>query len=439
MIAKIAIAAVAVIALGVGGFFIFRPAALAPSPDIVAPPQGAWIEVVTPRVTERDASDAIVRELASGDVLAEGAVIASDTGAKANIHFPDGSVARLDAQSRIAIAETRFDAGDAGLRVRVRLVSGRVWSKVMSLATPASLWEVRTSNTVVAVRGTAFGVAFENGDSRVTGAERAVAVAAVDPETDKVISGSEVVVDETQTITVRTRDISEIKKNPKRIASAVERTPDAILREQWIQDALREDQKLNERIDILRQERGSDTGAREALIQEQQEAFINVIRARLEKQTPEEKAIPVEEETPAPLRIDAKESVNESEPAPSGSTASVPKEPEPVSRRLVIEMSGGVRTLAEGAAVQMRAFLVASDGTRRDVTKEAVWRVIGPIGTMDATAVFHARLLPPITEVGEGAGAIVTTWKDALTGIALTGTTPIFRVELTVQEGPQEG
>jgi len=441
MIAKIAIAAMAVIALGVG-FFLWGTGSALPRPqgipsDAVALPQGAWIEIVAPRVTERDARNVIIRELASGDVLAEGAVMESEAGAKANIHFPDGSVARLDEKSRIAITETHFDAGDAALRVRIRLVAGRVWSKVMSLATPASLWEIKTSNTVVAVRGTAFGVAFENNDSRVIGSQRSVAVAVVDPKTDEIIPGTEVLVEETQSITVRAKDIPAIKKNPQRAASAVARTPDAVLREQWIQDARREDKKLDEKIDILRRERGSDSDIRKVLIQEEQEAFTKTLRAREDARAPEteDASTPIRIDAP---RIDRSEPASTAEPVPSGGTASVPKEPEPASRRIVIEVSGGVRTVAEGTTVQLRAFLVTGDGTRREVTKEVAWQVVGPIGTIDRAAVFHAQLLPPITEVGEGVGAIAAVWKDAQ-GLTMTGATPIFRVEGTVQAGPQEG
>src|SRR3989338_250626 len=439
MIAKIVIAAMAVIALGVGGFFLWGTGNALPrlqegSSDAATLPQGAWIEIVAPRVTERDTSNAIKSELASGDILAEGAVIESEAGAKANIHFPDGSVARLDEKSRIAIAETHFDGDNAVLRVRIRLVAGRVWSKVMSLATPASLWEVRTANTVVAVRGTAFGMAFENGASRVIGSQRAVSVAVVDPETDDIIPGTEVLVEETQSITGRAGATPAIKKNPHRVAAAGGRTPEAVAREPWIRDALREDKKLDEKIDILRRERGSDRGIREVLMKIEQEAFTEAVRAREEGQAPEAKDASIDT-----LRIEGSEPASIAEPLPLGGTASVPKEPEPASRRIVIEMSGGVRTLAEGTAVQLRAFLLTSDGQKREITKEVSWQVVGPIGAIDRAALFHAQLLPPITEVGEGVGAIAAVWKDPLTGTALTGTTPIFRVELTVQEGPREG
>lgn len=417
MISKIAIAAVAMIALGIGGFFLLRPPPLPVSipPDAGSPPQGAWIEVAAPPVTERDASGALLRELASGDALADGAILESGAGAKANIHFPDGSVARLDEKSRITLAEKTFDAEDKTLRVRTHLLSGRVWSKVMSLATPASLWEVKTSNTVVAVRGTAFGVEFEDGNSRVIGAKDTITVAAIDPDTQDIIPGTETLLKETEMITVRAAAIPNIKARPGLMRDTVIPVPPAVRREQWIENARREDETLNQSRNNLRPdaENREETGAQDI------------------RDAP---ALPLREQAPlkenAPLPV-LKEEMRTRETAPkiSGITP----------QRMSIELQGGIRTLAEGEAVALHAFVLMSDGARREVTKETTWRVIGPIGTMDAGAIFHAELLPPITEVGEGVGAIVGTWKDARSGATLTAQTPILRVELLPQKVTPEG
>lgn len=416
MISKIAIAALAIIALGVGGFFLFRPKHLPVSPDAGVPMQGAWIEVVAPPVTERDAGGAILRELASGDALADGAIVQSGAGAKANIHFPDGSVVRLDEKSRMVLAKEAFDAKNKTLRVQIRLLTGRIWSKVMSLATPASLWEIKTSNTVVAVRGTAFGVEFENGNSRVIGAEDTVTVAAIDPDTQDIIPGTEILLKETEMITVRAAAIPDIKTRLALMRALVIPVPPAVRREQWIEDAQQEDETLNQ----SRNELHPESDAR---------PVPSEIDAR-------DDTVPLLRE-PAPLKESAPLGAGEEqiriEAAPqTQGTATTPP-------RLTIELQGGIRTFADGEAVALRAFVLMSDGTRREVAKETIWRVIGPIGTIDPAAVFHAELLPPITEVGEGVGAIVATWKDARTGATLTATTPIIRVELLPQKLAPEG
>ena len=56
--------------------------------------------------------------------------------------------------------------------MRINLV-GQAWSKIISLATPDSVWEVRTSTAVATVRGTAFGMGTDG--NPVIGSENKVA------------------------------------------------------------------------------------------------------------------------------------------------------------------------------------------------------------------------------------------------------------------------
>ena len=101
--------------------------------------------------------------------------------------------------------ESSFNANSGKLIVRINLVLGRAWSKIISLATPDSVWEVRTSTAVATVRGTAFGMEYADGKSTVIGSENKVAVNAVDPETKKALKQEEVLIEAGKFV--------EIKKN----------------------------------------------------------------------------------------------------------------------------------------------------------------------------------------------------------------------------------
>lgn len=409
------------VVLGIGGFFAFRPSDLALPSDTAAPPKPAWIEVVATPVTEYAADGAtVLRELASGDALTHGSVIASESGAKARIHFPDGSVARLDEESRISLDEEMLDPKDNTLRVRLHLFTGRIWSKVVSLATPASLWEVKTSNTVVAVRGTAFGVEFKDGRSRVISAEHAVTVAVVDPATGSTITGTEVIVDEKHMITIDNKEIADIKKHPEKTKERIEMTPKDVRREKWIEEAAEEDKKFD-----------AEQASRDEVPVDGTQLEQTPAKETTNDQSPQTNtgAAPRKnEETAKPESISGTRDTN----------TDTQKDTIPATQ-LTIEVTGGMRTFAEGERVAMRAFLGGTGGARVDATKQVSWQVVGPIGAISADGVFHAGLLPPITEVGEGVGAIVATWKDPRTGQTLTARTPIIRVELVPQEGPAEG
>ena len=53
-----------------------------------------------------------------------------------------------------------FEEKTNKLNVRLNLLWGRVWSKVITVLTPESAWEVKTTSAVAVVRGTAFGVEY---------------------------------------------------------------------------------------------------------------------------------------------------------------------------------------------------------------------------------------------------------------------------------------
>lgn len=86
-----------------------------------------------------------------------------------------------------------------------------------------------------------------------------------------------------------------------------------------------------------------------------------------------------------------------------------------------------LKKVSEKDVVKLKALLTMSDGSIKDVTSEASWEVVGPIGSIQSGS-FTAKLDPSIAEFGRGPGAIHVTFKDSLTGKEFTADTGIFDV-----------
>ncbi len=187
---------IAVILLAIAGVFLIINRSIAPTADniknnhvIIDETSPAdeeklteknlpWVEVLSSLVEKKSGEEWL--ELISGDQLKSGDIVKTDSSGLANIYFPDGSVIRLDSNSQIVISEADYDNNTKTLKLKIKLLAGRVWSKIFELATNESYWEVETANAVAAVRGTAFGVEYENNETVVIGWENTVEVEAVD-------------------------------------------------------------------------------------------------------------------------------------------------------------------------------------------------------------------------------------------------------------------
>ena len=236
-----------------------------PAEDSVKP----WIEVVSPKVFELDKKDnSLKKELFTGDELSGGMIIKVDDSGFANIYFPDGSAVRVDGGTEFVLEESSFNANSGKLVVRINLVLGRAWSKIISLATPDSVWEVRTSTAVATVRGTAFGMEYIEGKSTVIGSENEVAVSAVDPETKKVMKQQEVLVGAGKFVEIKKELAGQVASHIARIEAqkqmgaavtaplsgavetvkllAAQSVPEKIMKQEWVKKAKEADAKINE-------------------------------------------------------------------------------------------------------------------------------------------------------------------------------------------------
>lgn len=116
-------------------------------------------------------------ELKEGDAVKTGGV------GKVVINFYDNSVSRLGPNSEMILENSSIKADDpTSEAVGVRLLSGRIWSRVLKLLDQSAGFEVRTADTVATVRGTAFDVVIKSGE------ETEVAVADSKVEVESVLT-----------------------------------------------------------------------------------------------------------------------------------------------------------------------------------------------------------------------------------------------------------
>lgn len=193
-----------------------------------------WIEVVKPAVFLVDNTGA-TKELKTGDEVSQGDKIKTDENGVASIYFPDGSVARLDTSTEITIDAANYDQSDKSLVVKIFVSIGKVWSKIVDLATPNSSWQVESSNAVATVRGTAFGVQVVDGSTEIIGSENNVSVQVKDSQNN--ILADTVVVGPEKYLKVDNNFVSGVIDKKIMMQTAVQPVPTAVRNMDWIQKA----------------------------------------------------------------------------------------------------------------------------------------------------------------------------------------------------------
>lgn len=472
------IAVIVAVVLVVGGLlFLLRGNGVKTA---VAAPAKPWIEVIAAPVFERDSATQKenIRELFTGDELTAGLVIGVPENSLAALHFPDGSVARLDSDTALVVIEASFSDDTNTLAVSLKLSWGRVWSKIFELATPQSHWEVKTTNAVAVVRGTAFGVEYVGTASSIVGGAHSVSIAAVDPDTGETIAESETQVAENQFLHIEKKDIPAIKSGRISLARAVTAPPKDVEEAGWVMRAKEEDRRFDEQVEALRErvreetaqaraesslsapdEKGALRKALQTEIkkefdivrknreerrkqQEEKQETVNKEEEQKTQQTGERETKPAVSEVIQTIEkaVSAQKEVLEKKIPTSASigTPSTTGGVQPKELRIKSPIQEGFR-VSEGEPVRLAAVLVMSDGSTRDVTQEAVWRVLGPIGAMKNPGLFVGKLSSAVVELGRAPGTIIASWKDPKsTNNTLLGRTPVFEVEFKVPEGTDE-
>lgn len=352
----------------------------------------AWIEITEGSAFLKTGGQGV--ELKNGNTLKRGVSVETGRTGRATVHFPDGSVLRLDKETSITISDIYFKKENNTLIVRVGLTFGRAWSKVVGLSTPESEWEVKTSNTVATVRGTAFGVGFKNGRSWVLGGENKVAVTPIDPITKEKIASAEVIIETDKLIEIGDKEIKEATATTSRdvIGKKIVSITPTFAKDTWIQNVKKDDKALDAAIEEIKKQEKDEKKVKEKLIER--------TKAEQEKfQPPKKESEGIKKETEDATRKTETET----------KTDIANEEIEAISRKnpvLLVTTDDKTET-EEGTTLKFRAILKDSSEKTVDVTERSLWRVLGSIGKISSPGVFIANLGNDVSEIGVAVGYVV--------------------------------
>lgn len=228
-------------ALLFGGFFI--PNMFSTNQSLAQGIVNPWIEVAQPPVSNTELG--VRRELKSGDMIYAGNIIEVGASGLAVIHFPDGSIARIDSGTKLALADAMYDAESERLVVKMNLIGGRVWSKILALVTSDSAWEVQTTNAVATVRGTAFDMEYKNRKSKILGIEHTVSVSAKNLSAGQPIPEVRVPVTENKLVVIGDDEIGQMPQ--------AQDAPAEIFQDPWIGRGLEADKAIDQKLTALRE------------------------------------------------------------------------------------------------------------------------------------------------------------------------------------------
>lgn len=346
----------------------------------------------------------------SGTSLKAGTTITTDTSGEAELEFPSGSVARVDHQTTLTLTDHFFDENSGTSETSLFLKLGRVWSRVAKLATPASSWEVKTSNIVAAVRGTAFNVGFtKDKKSRILVDKDSVSLKALNSDTKEVLG--ETIVQEKKFV-----ELDAAKKILP--AGKIEATapPAGFVEDEWITKNQKQDEAIKEKIgkrEIELQEKAAKFEKELDKHNEKLEFRIQEMKKNLreredkEKQTSESVKEALEKnkaENPSDnlLNRTSPTDIQSNTLSGSGSLNTNVK-----TTTLHIKPVNKQSAYFEGTDVSFIATLELTDGTQTDITEKVQWSVKGPIGTIGSNGVLKTGITDVnAAEFGKADGSV---------------------------------
>ncbi|MDD5032553.1 MAG: FecR domain-containing protein [Candidatus Pacebacteria bacterium] len=409
-----------------------------------------WVEVLKPNVYASVESGE-KKSLQTGDEIDSGYTVETDTWGLANIYFPDGSVARLDSGTQIFLEEGEYSDSDQSLKVKISLSAGRVWSKIIELATPDSLWEVKTTNAVATVRGTAFGFEHIDGKSSVVGSENQVELAPIDPDTKEILTDKKVIISPNKIVELKRQDLGEIKSGKIAIADKVKEAGPEVLEKEWVKRAAASDVVLNEKIKEIKQRveenRGEDINKEELKKEIKQEIrneikkdaikpFIQEIeKRRIEKEESKQKSKDNILENKNIQSEEKKILKPQTEGGQAGTGAGNQGTKESLKPiKLLVRPADFSGEIKEGERITFQAVLIMADNSEKIVTEGVKWQVLGQMGKMERPGVFYAELDSTISEFGEASGAVIAVWESEDGTVNFLAKTKIFKVRARVEE-----
>jgi hypothetical protein len=100
----------------------------------------------------------VPQDLREGSSVQQGDVVETGDESRVELKLPDSSALRIGPRARLALTAAHFERGPARRQLSVRLVFGKVWAKVTSVAGGDQRFQIETENAVARVRGTTFRV-----------------------------------------------------------------------------------------------------------------------------------------------------------------------------------------------------------------------------------------------------------------------------------------
>ncbi|MBI5138180.1 MAG: FecR domain-containing protein [Candidatus Vogelbacteria bacterium] len=349
--------------------------------------------------------------------------IALGNDTRATIYFPDGSEARLIEGTKMSIDKASYSSETETLNVGMTLSDGHIWSKIIELATPASTWEVKTSNTVATVRGTAFDIAVRNGKTSLVTMSRKVALTVTDPDTGKVLKENAVMVEEGKMIEISSDEIDLIKEN-RILNTKPFLLPEDPTKNGWFTSNQRIDLDLDKKIEEIKKE-----GVEGALLRDKLWQDVLPVSETTTGRLPE-----VKNDVDITPTIEDKSLPKTVEPVKNPVVEKREPVAEPVKRladpiRIEVDSLTPYAELMEGQTHAFRATLFRSDGTREDVTLKSTWQAIGSIGSFVSPGKFVGKLDEQGQELGERTGTVAATWTDPVSGEGFLDKSPMFKVK----------
>lgn len=397
--------------------------------------KGGWVEILSGKA-EIIGTNGTRKELQTGDIVNAGDSIEVSKDGKISINLFDGSVLRASEGTKFTINNAEYDKASRKLSLTASLSNGKIWSKIIELATPDSIWKVETSNTVATVRGSAFGVSTDGKVSEIFGSQHKVYVDLVDPVSKNLVKKNPIIIEEDSFIEISSEDIEKVKKIEEKISSttppatlafilkesekiiAPEKKEGKIKKGGWVTSNEKEDVVVENEIKIIKEKAGGSIEDLNKLLNERVESKFNEIKTEQGEIINKADGSDVKTND-TNNKGEASEETTKVDTTPKQNTVVTPKVIVPTIDTtkpekwvsLEIETISDIKNIAEGEMISFRAVLKGENGGEKDVTRDAKWQVLGQIGLMERAGTFAAKLDPAISEYGEAFGYIVATWQ----------------------------
>ncbi len=427
---------------------------------------GGWVEVVSGKFFKVAEGKEI--EIFSGDKVDSGETLMTDSTGKVVIRFYDGSVLRAGPDTKFSLDKAIYNEKDGKIVIEAGLSSGSLWSKIIELATPDSLWKIKTSNTVATVRGTAFGVSVDDvGATEIVGSENTVGVEVVDPETGESLVDEPVIISSDTFIKISEEVVKEIRVNKETLAKGDLAEPkmrevaskmkekltplkidDKVKNKDWNKENEEKDKEIRNEVEEIKNRVKDNREEFKKNIKEKVEEKVRAIKENRKKIK--------ETESKRLIEDDKKDEENKDDPQKDIKNeieAIKPKIPETIIKKveeatqinkvepalkkwksLKIETESKLTDITEGEIISFRAVLIGENGETEDVTMGAKWEVLGFVGIIEKPGSFMAKLGDSISEYGEGYGFVVATWENPETKEKLFGKTSEVHVKMRIDE-----